>query len=197
MLELAGEIKWISAALKEMGIAIPVTPTMYCDNLSAVYLSANPAFYSKKKDFDTDHHYVRERVALGALEVKHIPNYHQIADIFTKSLPRQAFTQLRYKLGVAEPPTQSLRGDIKRKTLMQSKTLQQHQKGEVGFKPANRPISQTKDLKPVEVKPPVQAESLLQQSTESSKDKGGRRRDCTEFRIKTENQFNLLTPTDA
>lgn len=81
------EITWVSHILKELGVPLPVTPELYCDNLSAVLLTANPAFHSKTKHFTRDHHYVCERVALGTLLVKHIPGLQQIADIFTKSLP--------------------------------------------------------------------------------------------------------------
>lgn len=71
-MSVASEIKWISTTLKDIGIPIPVTPILYCDNLSAVYLTANPTFHARTKHFDTDHHYVRERVALGVLEVKNV-----------------------------------------------------------------------------------------------------------------------------
>lgn len=113
MSEAASEIKWISSALRDIDISLPVTPTLHYDNLSVVYLIANPAFHSRTKHFETYHHYVRERVAFGVLEVKHILSYHQIANIFTKSLPHQAFVQLQFKFGVATPPTPSLRGGIK------------------------------------------------------------------------------------
>lgn len=76
-------------------------------------LTANPAFHSKTKHFMRDHHYIRERVAMGAVEVKHISNRFQIADIFTKSIGHQWFDTLRRKLGVYLPPTPSLRVDIK------------------------------------------------------------------------------------
>lgn len=99
-----------------MGIPLHNTPELYCDNLFAVYLTANPVFHARTKHFDIDHHYVRERVALGTLLVKHIPGTQQIADIFTKSLSYNSFSSLRFKLGVDVPPTQSLRGSIKSKT---------------------------------------------------------------------------------
>ena len=105
-------MKWIAALLGEMGVSIPVTPRLYCDNLSAVYLTANPALHNRSKHFDTDFHYVRERVALGALVVQQIPAVHQLADIFTKSLPQRPFLHLRSKLGVSEPPATSLRGCV-------------------------------------------------------------------------------------
>ena len=109
----ATEIKWLSSLLREISVSQPDTPELYCDNLSAVYLTANPAMHNRSKAFDVDFHYVRERVALGALVVKHVPATHQLADIFTKSLPQQPFFDLRYKLGVVLPPTPSLRGCVK------------------------------------------------------------------------------------
>ena len=84
-----------------------------CENLSAVYLSANPALHNRSKHFDTDWHYIREQVALGLIETRHVPSAQQVADIFTKSLPRREFMALRDKLGVGVPPTSSLRGNVR------------------------------------------------------------------------------------
>ena len=80
-------------------------------NLSAVQLTANPVLHSRSKHFETDYHYVRKRVALGVLEVQNVPSALQLADIFTKSLPRQSFQSLRSKLSVGNPTTISLRGN--------------------------------------------------------------------------------------
>lgn len=98
--EAASEIKWLSVLLKDLGLSQYSPPELYCDNLSSVYLTANPAMHARSKHFDVDFHYVRECVALGALIVKHIPGKQQLADIFTKSLPQQPYFDLRYKLGV-------------------------------------------------------------------------------------------------
>ena len=108
--ETASELTWLCLILKELVIPLPATPLLLCDNLSAVMLAANPSFHSKTKHFTRDYHYVREQVALGAVEVKHISNKFQIADIFTKSLPQESFRHFRGKLGVRFPPTQSLGG---------------------------------------------------------------------------------------
>ncbi|CAN6860984.1 unnamed protein product [Brassica oleracea] len=43
-----------------------------CDNLSDVYLSTNPTLHKRSKPFDTDYYYIREQVALGLIETKHI-----------------------------------------------------------------------------------------------------------------------------
>ena len=105
-------LKWIDSLLGEMGISLPDTPELFCDNLSAVYLTANPALHNRSKHFDIGFHYVRERVALGALVVSQRPAVLQLADIFTKSLPQQPFFALRDKLGISKPPAPSLRGCI-------------------------------------------------------------------------------------
>ena len=85
---------------------------IYCDNLSAVHLTANPVLHRKSKHFATHYHFAREKVADGSLIVKHIPATQQLADIFTKSLPQNSFCSLRFKLGVGNITTSSLSGSI-------------------------------------------------------------------------------------
>lgn len=106
MSSAASEIVWLQNLLRAMGLQQSITPLLLCDNLSAVCLTANPRFHKKTKHFDVDYHYVRERVALKALEVKHIPASLQLADIFTKSLTQEPFFKLRVKLGVSFLPPQ-------------------------------------------------------------------------------------------
>lgn len=88
-----------------------------------MYLTANHAFHSRTKYFELDHPYVIERVALGSLVVKHIPSHQQLADIFTKYLPLNAFTTLLFKLGVDVPSTPSLKGVIRAKRLTGAEAL--------------------------------------------------------------------------
>lgn len=106
----AQELAWLSALLRDLDIPQYRPMILHCDNLSAIYLSANPALHSRSKHFDTDFHYIREQVALGLIETQHIPASQQLANIFTKSLPRRPFVELRSKLGVDGPPTPILKG---------------------------------------------------------------------------------------
>lgn len=89
---------------------------LHCDNLSAVYHSANPTLHNRSNHFDTDFHYIREQVALGLIETQHIPAKDQFADIFTKPLARRPFAELRGKFGATEPPTPSLRAAVSNPT---------------------------------------------------------------------------------
>jgi hypothetical protein len=49
-----------------------------------MYLSSNPVFRARTKHIEIDFHFVREKVALGALDVRFISTADQLADVFTK-----------------------------------------------------------------------------------------------------------------
>ena len=73
---------------------------VYCDNISAVYMTSNPVQHQRTKHIEIDLHFVRERVAVGDLRVLHVPTSSQYADIFTKGLPTSVFTEFRSSLNV-------------------------------------------------------------------------------------------------
>ena len=70
-------------------------------------MTANPVHHRRTKHIEIDIHFVREKVALGEVRVLHVPSSHQYADIMTKGLPVQLFTDFRSSLGVrdASPAT--------------------------------------------------------------------------------------------
>ena len=81
------ELIWVEALLGELGVKIRENPSLWCDNLGATYLSANPIFHARTKHIEIDYHSVRERVANKSLEIKFISSKDQIVDGFTKSHP--------------------------------------------------------------------------------------------------------------
>lgn len=201
--DTAQEITWISAILKEIGIPLPVTPELYGDNLSSVYLTANPAFHARSKHFEIDYHYVRERVALGSLIVKHVPATQQIADIFTKSLGYQAFTSLRYKLGVVDPPTSRLRGSINATAPANTENRDVNKGKEILFSQNGNvstigSIAETNRLGLTKTKPNTQATSFKEHWSPSlqSHDKKIKTEVSTE-EIKLSNQFAALDLLEA
>ena len=76
-------------------------PTIWCDNLGATYLAANPVFHARTKHVEFDLHFVREKVSNRQLLVRKTTSSQQIADIFTKSLAASRFHFLRDKLTVS------------------------------------------------------------------------------------------------
>jgi hypothetical protein len=79
--------------LKELGVHQPRPPVLWCNNLGATYLSANPVFHAHTKHIEIDFHFVREKVALGALKVKFISSTDQLADVFTEPVSLQVLAR--------------------------------------------------------------------------------------------------------
>ncbi|XP_043694021.1 uncharacterized mitochondrial protein AtMg00810-like [Telopea speciosissima] len=81
---------WLTFLLRDIGIAQPHPATLFCDNMSALHMTVNPILHARTKHIEVDYHYMRERVALGSLVTRYIPSNCQLADVFTKPLPRHA-----------------------------------------------------------------------------------------------------------
>jgi hypothetical protein len=97
------ETVWLRQLLAELHRPLQQATIVYCDNISAVYMSTNPVQHRRTKHIEIDIHFVREKVALGQVQVLHVPTTSQFADIFTKSLPTQSFQDIRFSLNVLEP----------------------------------------------------------------------------------------------
>ena len=92
------EIIWVQSLLQELGLSQPQPPILWCDNIGATYLSANPVFHARTKHIEVDYHFVRERVSQKQLQIKFISSKDQLADIFTKPLPLPQFEACRRNL---------------------------------------------------------------------------------------------------
>ena len=95
---VSAEVRWLYSLLRELHIPLVSTPTIYCDNVGATYLSANPVFHSRMKHLALDFHFIREKVQNGTLRVSHVSSKDQLADGLTKPLPRNRFQLLFSKI---------------------------------------------------------------------------------------------------
>lgn len=100
---VVAETCWLRQVLQELHRPISRATVVYCDNVSAVYLSANPVQHRRTKHIEIDIHFVREKVAIGEIKVLHVPTTLQFADIFTKGLPTAVFNEFRSSLTVLLP----------------------------------------------------------------------------------------------
>ncbi|KAI3788129.1 hypothetical protein L2E82_00811 [Cichorium intybus] len=102
------ETCWLRNLLRELHCPLSKATIVYCDNVSAVYLSTNPVQHQRTKHIEIDIHFVRDKLATGQIRVLHVPSTQQYADIFTKGLPTSLFTNFRSRLSVrlrSPPPT--------------------------------------------------------------------------------------------
>nr|GEY93275.1 ribonuclease H-like domain-containing protein [Tanacetum cinerariifolium] len=98
------ETSWIHNLLCELHTLLFTSTLVYCDNVNAVYMSANPVQHQHTKHIEIDIHFVRDNVAAGHVRVLHVPSRFQYADIFTKGLPYPLFTDFRSSLSVRKSP---------------------------------------------------------------------------------------------
>uniref|UniRef100_A0A251U9V3 Putative ribonuclease H-like domain, GAG-pre-integrase domain protein n=1 Tax=Helianthus annuus TaxID=4232 RepID=A0A251U9V3_HELAN len=100
---VVAELCWLRNLLLELHLPIARASLVYCDNVSAIYLSGNPIQHQRTKHIELDIHFVREQVQRGAVRVLHVPSPHQVADILTKGLPRVLFDDFRSGLSIRPP----------------------------------------------------------------------------------------------
>jgi hypothetical protein len=77
---------------------------IYCDNTSSISISKNLVMHSKTKHIPIKYHFLREQVGENNIRVEYVGTKEQVADIFTKPLPWEAFEHLRQRLGVISTP---------------------------------------------------------------------------------------------
>ncbi|GJT37630.1 hypothetical protein Tco_0937495 [Tanacetum coccineum] len=96
------QILWMRSQLTDYGFVFNKIP-LYCDNRSAIALCCNNVQHSRSKHIDIRHHFIREQVEKGVVELYFVTTDYQLADIFTKALPRERFEFLLPRLGMKNP----------------------------------------------------------------------------------------------
>ncbi|GJR32891.1 hypothetical protein Tco_1109123 [Tanacetum coccineum] len=71
---------------------------MYCDSKSAIAISCNPVQHSKTKHIDIRYHFIKEHVEKGTVEIYFVGTEYQLADLFTKALPKERFEYLVHRI---------------------------------------------------------------------------------------------------
>ena len=99
MSSCCAQILWMKSQLSDYGFNYNKIP-MYCDNKSAIALCCNNVQHSRSKHIDIRHHFIREQVEKGIVELYFVRTEFQLADIFTKALPRERFEFILPRLGM-------------------------------------------------------------------------------------------------
>jgi hypothetical protein len=128
---VVAESSCLRQLLTELGHPPQRATIVFCDNVSASYMSTHPVEHQRTKHIKTDLHFVRDKVSpgeikvlhipsskhieidlhfvqdkvsQGEIKVLHIPSSSQYADIFTKGLPTTLFQEFRSSLNLYPCP---------------------------------------------------------------------------------------------
>ena len=90
--------------MKDLGIQINAPISVMCDNINTINISKNLVMHSRSKHIAIRYHFLKENVAKGEVKLEFVPTTKQVANFFTKSLPKEVFEYLHKKLGVVTLP---------------------------------------------------------------------------------------------
>jgi hypothetical protein len=96
----AKQAMWMHSFLEELNMPQARPATLYCDNTGAVALAKDAKGHARVKHIDIREHYIRECVETGDIEVLRVESTNNLADIFTKILPRDAHLAAVRALGL-------------------------------------------------------------------------------------------------
>ncbi|GJX49016.1 hypothetical protein Tco_0275861 [Tanacetum coccineum] len=102
------QILWMRLQLTDYGFQFNKIP-LYRDNKSAIALCCNNVQHSRAKHIDIRYHFIKEQVENGIVELYFVRIEYQLADIFTKPLPRERFNFLINKLGMKSMSPETLK----------------------------------------------------------------------------------------
>ncbi|XP_059590521.1 retrovirus-related Pol polyprotein from transposon RE2 [Vitis vinifera] len=103
--DTTSELLWLRWLLKDLGVSTSSATPLYCDNQSAIHIAHNDVFHERTKHIEIDCHFIRYHLLHGALKLFSVSSKDQLADIFTKSLPKRRTRDLVDNLKlVSHPP---------------------------------------------------------------------------------------------
>ncbi|GKD92567.1 hypothetical protein Tco_1372404, partial [Tanacetum coccineum] len=101
------KILWMRSQLTDYGLVFNKIP-LYCDNKSAITLCCNNVQHPRSKHIDIRHHFIKEQVENGVVELYFVRTEYQLADIFTKPLARERLDFLINQLGMRSMSPETL-----------------------------------------------------------------------------------------
>jgi transposase InsO family protein len=104
------EVLWLRSLLGELGFPQTSPTTVFEDNQACIAITTNPITNSRTKHIDIKYHWLREKVLSRDVAFQYCPSRDMAADIFTKALPKPAFTSCRCRLGLL--PLSLTRGKV-------------------------------------------------------------------------------------
>ncbi|KNZ81205.1 Copia protein [Termitomyces sp. J132] len=111
MMQGSQQALWMHNFLAEIDLAQPRPALLHVDINSSIALAQSTKGHARAKHIDIRHHYIRERVSEGDIEIIHIPSSENIADICTKPLTRAAHDYLVGSMGLKNQDGRTSQGE--------------------------------------------------------------------------------------
>lgn len=100
--ETAKQAIWLQELVEEV-TGKPCGKVMIkIDNKSAIALTKNLIFHGRSKHIHKRYHFIRECVENDQVDVQHVPDNEQKADILTKALRKIKFKEMTKLIGVQD-----------------------------------------------------------------------------------------------
>jgi len=91
---------WLAKFFSEIGLPT-ATPIHICaNNKGSIANTVNGRNHRRTKHIDVKYHFTKEQVELGTVTFDYIPSNKNLADLFTKPLPRDALRTIVTSLGL-------------------------------------------------------------------------------------------------
>nr|GEX12680.1 hypothetical protein [Tanacetum cinerariifolium]GEX18623.1 hypothetical protein [Tanacetum cinerariifolium] len=91
------QVLWMCTQLTDYGFFKDKVP-IYCDSQSAIAISCNLVLHTRTEHIDVRYHFINDHVDKGTIQLYFVGTEYQLADLFTKSLPKARFKFLIEKL---------------------------------------------------------------------------------------------------
>lgn len=82
----ARQMAWVKSFLFDIHSPLTSPTIIHIDNTSAIFNATSEGIKNRSKHIDRRYHYIREKVEVGDLLVKHVPTSEMLADHLTKLL---------------------------------------------------------------------------------------------------------------
>ena len=99
---------WLCTLFTELGLPYSEPTNLKVNNQAAIDYSKNSGHHSRSKHINIQHHFVCEKIISNEITVQYCASEDNLADIFTKALPKPKHQELIARLGM----TSELRGSV-------------------------------------------------------------------------------------
>jgi hypothetical protein len=74
------ELQWLLYLLKDLHVITVKLHVLYCDNQSALYITANPVFHERTKHLEIECHLVREKLQADIMKLLTVTSNHEASN---------------------------------------------------------------------------------------------------------------------